>query len=66
MFDENGVDPHWHKYHELDDTRGQIYFIKGNIRIQIVCEDKIYFYIIDQETLMPQLENVMLNFMKAT
>ena len=64
--DEDGDGTIWQKYHELGDTRGSIYFIKGNIRIQIVCEDRIYFYIIDKETLIPQLENVMLNFMKAT
>lgn len=56
----------WTQYHELADTRGQIYFIKGNIRIQIVCDDVIYFYLIDKETFMPQLENVMQNFMRAS
>lgn len=65
-YNEGGEEPHWHLYHELTDTRGQIYFIKRNIRIQIVCEDRIYFYIINEETLMPELENVMINFMRAT
>ena len=43
--------------------RGQIYFIKGNIRIQVTTDDKIYFFLIDKETFMPKLENVMYNFM---
>jgi len=43
--------------------RGQIYFIKGNVRIQVVTDDKIYFYIIDKKTFMPRLENSLNNFM---
>ena len=46
--------------------RGQIYFIRGNIRIQIITDEKIYFFIIDKETLMPKLENVMYNFMQCS
>jgi len=56
----------WTKYHELKNTRGQIYFIRGNIRIQIVTDEKIYFYIIDKETCEPKLENVMYNFMQCS
>ena len=29
-------------------------------------EDRIYFYLIDKETLMPTLENVMNNYMKCS
>ena len=36
-----------------------IFYIKGNIRIQITTDEFIYFYLIDKETLMPTLENVM-------
>ena len=43
--------------------RGFLYFIKGNIRIQITTDKLIYFYLINAETLMPELENVMYNFM---
>ena len=43
--------------------RGFIYYIKGNVRIQITTDDKIYFYKIDKTTLMPELENVMFNYM---
>jgi hypothetical protein len=46
--------------------RGQIYFIKGNIRIQIVTDDLIYFYLIDKKTFMPRLENVMYNSMQCS
>jgi hypothetical protein len=46
--------------------RGQIYFVRGNIRIQIVTDEKIYFYLIDKETFMPTLENCMNNFMKCS
>ena len=43
---------YWNNYHTID-CRGQIYFIKGNIRMQIISEKFIYFYLIDEETLMP-------------
>ena len=45
--------------------RGFIYFIKGNKRIQITTDDKIYFYLIDKQTFLPQLENAMVNFMQC-
>ena len=46
--------------------RGQLYFIKGNIRIQVTTDDRVFFYKIDKETLIPNLENVMFNFMNAS
>lgn len=46
--------------------RGFIYFIKGNIRIQVTTDELIYFYMIDHETLMPNLENVMFNYMQCS
>ena len=52
----------WTQYHTIK-VRGFIYYIKGNIRIQITTDQKIYFYLIDKETYMPELENVMYNFM---
>jgi len=57
---------YWKQYHRIDNIRGTIYFIRGNIRIQITTEEKIFFYIIDKETFMPQLENVMNNFMQCS
>jgi len=32
-----------------------IYFIDGNIRIQIVTEEKIFYYLIDRKTLSADL-----------
>jgi hypothetical protein len=52
----------WHVYQTLP-IRGFLFYIKGNIRIQICTDEKIYFYIIDQETLIATLDNVMYNFM---
>jgi len=45
------------------ERRGFIYYIKGNIRIQITTDEKIFFYLIDKETFEPILENVMMNYM---
>lgn len=53
------------QYHSVK-TRGFIYYIKGNIRIQVTTDELIYFYLIDKETLMPKLENVMYNYMKCS
>lgn len=52
----------WKLYHTIKE-RGFIYFMKGNIRIQVTTDKLIYFYLIDQEDLMPNLENVMYNYM---
>ena len=52
----------WKQYHSIE-MRGFIYYIKGNVRIQLTTDDKIYFYKIDKKTLMPELENVMFNYM---
>lgn len=56
----------WERYHTIDDCRGNIYFIKGNQRIQITTDRFIYFYIIDRQTLKPTLENVMYNFRQCS
>jgi hypothetical protein len=45
---------------------GNVFFVKGNCRIQIVTDEKIYFYKIDGETFLPELENVMNNFMDCS
>ena len=54
----------WKQYHVIPE-RGFIYYIKGNVRIQITTDEKIYFYLIDQETFEPELENVMYNYMNC-
>lgn len=66
--DEHEEDDHgrWTLYHTIEDMRGSIYFIRGNIRIQIVTDEKIYFFMIDKKTFIPTLENVMYNFMHCS
>lgn len=56
----------WEEYHRINKMRGQIYFIRGNVRIQVITDEKIYFFMINKETLMPTLENVMNNFMNCS
>jgi hypothetical protein len=56
----------WKKYHSFEKMRGQIYFIRGNVRIQVTTDERIYFYLIDQETFIPTLENCMNNFMQCS
>ena len=56
----------WTEYYQFEDMRGQIYFIKGNVRIQVTTDDIIYFYKVDKETLVPELENAMKNFLKCS
>lgn len=65
MYDDIKEDKFWVQYHCLD-IRGLIYFIKGNRRIQVTTDHKVYFYLIDKESLMPVLENVMFNFMNCS
>lgn len=43
--------------------RGTVYFMRGNVRFQITTEERVYFYLISRETLEPQLENVMGNYL---
>lgn len=56
----------WTEYCKKENMRGQIYFIKGNVRIQIVTDEHIYFYLIDKKTFEPKLENVMYNSMQCS
>lgn len=62
IFDPVNQEKRWELYHEMK-HRGFIYFIRGNVRIQITTDRLIYFYQIDPETLMPTMENVMQNYM---
>ena len=55
----------WKLYHQIR-VRGFIYYIKGNIRIQVTTAQQIYFYLFNKETYMPILENVMRNHMSCT
>ena len=63
--DDNSMTYFWEKYHEIE-KGGFIYFIKGNTQIQITTERLVYFYRIDEETLMPIIENCMYNFMNCS
>ena len=63
-FDDDLERKKWVQYHE-EDVRGLIYYTKGNIRFQITTDEKILFYKLDEKTLMPSLENVMINFMNC-
>lgn len=65
VYDDNTDTVKWKQYKVIE-ARGFIYYIKGNVRIQITTDEKIYFYLIDQETLEPILENVMYNYMNCT
>ena len=62
--DEDTGERGWVHYHTIN-ARGFVYYIKGNIRIQVVTESKIYFYLVDKETLEVTLENCMANYMKC-
>ena len=55
----------WKCYKTLN-VAGSAYYTKGNIRIQIVQQEKIFFYLVDRDTLMPELENVMYNYMQCS
>ena len=54
----------WKNYHTIE-ARGMLFYIKGNVRIQIITDEIIYFYAVCSTTLMPTLQNVMLNHMKC-
>ena len=55
----------WKIYTTID-LRGFLYFMPGNIRIQITTIEKIFFYILDFDTHMPKLDNVMNNYMRCS
>jgi len=61
--EETGIEE-WILFKQIE-MRGFIYYIKGNVRIQIVTDEKIYFYLIDKETLEPTMENSMYNYMNC-
>lgn len=56
----------WEQFHKIPKMRGDIFFIKGNVRFQITTDEKIYFYLIDKQTFLPRVENVMYNFMNCS
>ena len=60
FFDEGRGIKVWKQYHVLD-LRGSIHRNKGNERLTVVTDDKIFLYKIDKQTLEPVLENVLYN-----
>lgn len=54
-------DGSWTEHYRFNKLRGQVYYIKGTLRFQICSDQKIYFVILDKETLLPRVENVMFN-----
>ena len=56
----------WKKYYELD-IQGFIHHMKGSDRFQVVTDSFIYFYEFDEEdeTMIPQKQYVMSNFMEC-
>jgi hypothetical protein len=64
--DDEENEGQWKEYHRLDKMRGQIYFIKGNVRIQVTTDTHIYFFLINKDTFTPKLENVMYNYMNCS
>ena len=62
--EEDEVKATWKLYKTLN-HRGFVFYIKGNIRIQVTTNEKIFFYMIDMKTFMPTLENVMGNYMNC-
>jgi hypothetical protein len=65
VVDKFTLEKTWKCYRVLE-HRGFIYFIKGNKRIQITTDKKIYVYLIDPDTFELKLENVINNFMNCT
>ena len=45
--DEETEERKWKQY-DCIELRGFLYYIKGNVRIQIVTDEKIYFFLIDK------------------
>jgi hypothetical protein len=52
----------WKNYQTIQ-VAGSAYYTKGNVRIQVVQQEKIFFYLVDRDTLKADLENVMYNYM---
>jgi len=70
LFFKQTIDPFtfeksWKLYNKLD-IRGFVYWIKGNKRIQITTDEKVFIYLIHPDTFEPTLENVINNFMGCT
>jgi hypothetical protein len=66
FFKKSLDDGKWFMYKEMKNMNGNIFYIKGNVRIQVVTELKIYFILLEgKEPYLPSIENVMYNFMRC-
>jgi len=63
-YDEEEEDRVWKLYNVID-IAGFISYTKGNIRMQIITDSRVYFYLMDKETLEPILENCMYNYARC-
>lgn len=65
IYDEKAEKYFWTEYYRLF-HKGLLYFIKGNIRINITTDEQIYFYLVNNAEYTPVLENVMYNYMQCS
>lgn len=65
VVDEFTGERKWLNYHTIDEG-GNLFYIKGNKRVQIITDEKIYFYTVDLKTYEVVLENQMNNFMNCS
>jgi hypothetical protein len=64
VYDEEEEDRVWLLYRVID-VPGFISYTKGNVRMQLITEERVYFYMMDKETLEPSMENCMFNYMRC-
>ena len=65
MVDEFTNQREWINYFTINEG-GNIFYIKGNKRVQVVTDEKILFYEVDMITYEVTLENQMNNFMNCS
>ena len=65
--EEKKVHRIWTLYHTIDISGFVTYtYNKERIKIQVITDDRINFYLIDPDTMLPKLENSMFNYMRCT
>ena len=64
-FDDVTEERKWVYHHTLD-IIGFIYYNEATSRLQIINEDKIYAYIMNKATNLPDIESVTYNYMKCS
>jgi len=64
QFDKSKGKPMWKLYHSIE-SQGFICGNKGSNNFTIIEDQLIYFYELNEDTLMPQVINVMVNFMQC-